>query len=354
MAERGAHTYAEIMSQPSVWATALEGFRVQAPALQALWRAHPPDWVIFTGCGSTYYLSCVGAALFQALTGVAAEARPASEIALFPDLALAPGGRMLLVAVSRSGTTTETLEAMARFRARTGGKIVAITCDSRSPLAQRADLSLAADAAQEASIAQTRSFGSMTVLAQAAAGLLGGEDVGVLAALPGAIERLLSEHRRTAQRLGEAADLERFYFLGSGLLHGVASEAMLKMKEMSLSYSEAFHVLEFRHGPMSMVNDRTLLIGLLSDEAIRHEAAVLREMRDRGARILAIAERDEAGLADLGDVVRLESGLPAWARAVLYLPVLQLLAYYRAMARGQNPDRPANLTAVVELESLSS
>ncbi len=356
MTLRGAHTLAEIMSQPTVWASALDAFRTQAPALRALWRERPAAQVLFTGCGSTYYLSIAGAALFQTLTGVPAVARPASELVLFPNLAFAPKGDTLLVAVSRSGSTTETVEAVRAFRAHAGGRVVTITCDGGSPLVQQADLSLVAAEAQEQSIAQTRSFASMAILTEALAGELSGRDTGALGKLPGVVERLLNDYQALARAVGEDASLERFFFLGTGWLYGIACEAMLKMKEMSLSYSEAFHALEFRHGPMSMVNERTFIVGLLSDQAWRQEATVLREMHARDAQILALAEDDREGelVGWARGVIRLRSGLPEWARAVLYLPALQLMAYYRAMARGQDPDRPANLDAVVSLSTLSA
>src|SRR5579884_3127842 len=120
MAQRGESTRAEILSQPSVWAGALDAFRAQAASVRALLNSQGFERVIFTGCGSTHYLSMTAAALFQLLTGIPAQARPASEIVLFPDLVLAPKARTLLVAVSRSGTTTETVEAVRLFRARTG------------------------------------------------------------------------------------------------------------------------------------------------------------------------------------------------------------------------------------------
>ena len=77
------------------------------------------------------------------------------------------------------------------------------------------------------------------------------------------------------QRLGADLEVERFFFLGSGPFYGLACEAMLKLKEMSLSYAEPYHFLEFRHGPMSMVDARTLVVGLLSDTGLTEEIRVL-------------------------------------------------------------------------------
>lgn len=346
----GIHSYTEITSQPHVWAQAVSAFQQQAGALAALWAAGGFDHVLLTGCGSTHYLALAGAALIQQLTGISARAYPASEIALRPDFVLLPHSKPLLITVSRSGETTETIAAARVFRARTDSPVIAVTCVSTSTLAVDADLSFAIDAAQETSVAQTRSFASMMIVVQCiAAALAGRDDFAALERLTPTATRLLERYGSLAQRLGEDRQLDRFFFLGSGRLFGIANEGMLKMKEMSLSYSEAFHVLEFRHGPMSMVNEHSLVVGLLSDEAAPQEIAVLRQMRARGAQILALAEADH-GLSDWAHVVSIESGLPAWARPVTYLPVLQLLAYHRALSNGQNPDMPANLSFVVELD----
>lgn len=353
MTQRGESTHAEILSQPSAWASTLDAFKAQAGAVRALLDSQRFERVIFTGCGSTYYLSMTAAALFQSLTGIPAQARPASEVVLFPDLVLAPKAKTLLVAVSRSGTTTETVEAARLFRARMGSPIITITCYGDSTLAQAADLVLAADSAQEESVAQTRSFTSMLVMAQALAALAARIDYNPLAQLPSICQRLLTDYHDLAQQLGENMGIDQFFFLGSGLLYGTACEAMLKMKEMSLSHSEAFHILEFRHGPMSMVTDQTLVTGLVSEGVASHEIRVLDEMHARGAYMLTLI--DDHTVVNAGKrrgVVRLQSTLPVWARPVLYVPVLQLLAYYHAMAKGQNPDRPANLEAVVSLDKL--
>jgi glucosamine--fructose-6-phosphate aminotransferase (isomerizing) len=114
------------------------------------------------------------------------------------------------------------------------------------------------------------------------------------------------------------------------------------MKEMTLTHSEPFHFLEFRHGPMSMVNKSAVVVGMLSDVNRVHEAKVLSEMKALGGTVVALAESD----AD----VQFESGIPESVRGVLYLPVLQLMAFYRSVAKGLNPDRPNHLTAVVKLE----
>ena len=125
---------------------------------------------------------------------------------------------------------------------------------------------------------------------------------------------------------------------------------MLKMKEMSLSYSECFHTLEFRHGPMSMVDTESLVIGLIGETAREPQYALLRDMQSKGARTLGILDNVDAKTGDaLNDRVLLRSEMPELWRAQLYLPVLQLIAHERAISKSLDPDNPNNLTSVVVL-----
>ena len=163
-----------------------------------------------------------------------------------------------------------------------------------------------------------------------------------MSALPEAGQRLIDEVEPVTRRLGSDLSLDRFYFLGSGTRHGLASEASLKMKEMTLSHSEPFHFLEFRHGPMSMITPSALVVVLLSEENRENESKVLTKMEALGGRILSLGEADA--------LVEFHSRIPEAVRGVLYLPVLQLMAYHRAISKGLDPDRPANLTAVVILK----
>jgi len=209
---------------------------------------------------------------------------------------------------------------------------------------------LAVDSAQEDSVAQTRSFTSMAVLVTRFAHQLAPQGgASILETLPSICQRLLDTYQPLARQIGEDRNIERFFFLGTDVLYGIACEAMLKLKEMSLSYSEAFHTLELRHGPISMVDKHSLGIGLLSDSAASSETEVLRDLRARGAKTLALGETPSFN----GDFhITLATQLPEAARPVTYLPVLQLMAYYRAMINGQDPDKPMNLNAVVTLGRL--
>jgi len=344
----GELTYGEIIHQPDAWEDALRAFAGLETAVRDAWARLGCRNVVFTGCGSTHYLSLTAAALFRELTGIPACGVPASEI-LFFDGALPDPAATLLIAVSRSGTTTETLAAIDHFRARGGAAVWVVTCYPESPLAAAADMVLPAVAAREESVAQTRSFASMLMLCQALAACIGGAEWRALELVPDLGRELIAQSEPLAQTVGHRLSDARLYFLGSGLRYGLASEAMLKMTEMSLTVAQAFHFLEFRHGPMSMVEPNTQIIGLLSAEEAAHERAVLHEMQAFGASTLVLDPTGDAGRATWH--IDLPGDLPTWALAILYLPPLQLLAYYRALAKELDPDRPRNLSAVIHLDA---
>ncbi len=349
MAERGTHTQREILGQTAAWRAALAELRARADVLRAFWAEGRFSDVLLVGCGSTYYLSLALAPLIQSLLPVrSARVAPASELLLFPETVIPREGRPLLMAISRSGRTTETVRAARAFREKAGSPVWAISCDESSPLVHESDLALVASEGKEESIVQTRSFTSMLLLAQASVWLLAhGEPPDDT--LPAAGDRLLKEHQGLARELGEDLTVERFFFLGSGPQYGLACEAALKMKEMTLSHAEAFHFMEFRHGPMSLVDRATLVVGLLSERAWDYEVEVLREMRTLGARTLALAEGPGREPLYADHLVFFASGVPEPLRGTLYLPLLQWMAYCRALRKGLDPDVPEHLSAVVVL-----
>lgn len=344
------HTLHEILTQPLAWREAIEVVATHQEAIKTLWKSEEYSEIIVTGCGSTYYLSQAVAPLLQRLLGKRARPVPASELLLFPETIIATGSHPLLLTISRSGQTTETIRATRMFKQHYGGPVMTIGCYPEAELVALSDLALIIPKGQEQSVVQTRSFSSMLLAAQAAIALAHEPQFQAMRSLPGLGEHLIAAHHDLAKQLGEQTQFERFYFLGSGLQYGLASELNLKMKEMSLSVSEAFHFMEFRHGPMSMVNEHTLVVGLLSDTASAHEIAVLREMRALGGKTLVISE-DPIPTEAADFQVNFHSGLAENNRGVLYLPLLQLLGFYRARNNGQNPDHPHNLAAVIVLDA---
>ena len=343
-------THREIISQPAAWTAALQAVDQHAIQLRTAWNAWPIEQVVFTGCGSTYYLSLAAASVFQTLTGVPARGLPAGEFSLTPEVRYLTGTRpTLLVAVSRSGATTETLRAVAHFRRVGQGVVFTIGCHPDSKLAQMGDVNINIPTAREESVVQTRSFASMCVAAWALGATLAQQDalLAQLGRLSEIGQHLIASFDGRLQALADFNRFDRIYFLGSGLRYGLSCVGRSNMKAMSRTHAGPVDFREFRHGPVSMVTHSTLIVGLLSNDVHGEEIALLQEVSEAGAHTLALSESPVSRLNGAGVV--LNSGLDEIARSILYMPLLQLLALGRALAKGLNPDQPRNLQAVVRL-----
>lgn len=347
----GQFTYQEIDSQPEVWELTLNKISNETEALKEKMMSIGNSPFVVIGCGSTHYLAMHTASVLRH-NGIFAMHAPSSDLIFFP-LSQYPKG-FNLIPVSRSGTTSETIWAINKYKKEDKkGRIINITCEENTPMTRASDINLVASDAAEKSIAQTRSFTSMILLSQVLTGLLSGNNriLENQKKLPDVLRAVIKKYASLFELLGRDLNFERIFYLGDGPLYGIASEAMLKAKEMSCSWVETYHTLEFRHGPMSLVTDKTLVVGLIMDSMCDAELQVLREMKKLGSRTLAILECSKhVDCTGIDDIVELNSGVNEVDRTALYLPLLQWFAYYRSLQKGLDPDNPTNLSKVVYLE----
>jgi glucosamine--fructose-6-phosphate aminotransferase (isomerizing) len=340
----GLHTLTEISSQPETWSETVQSLNSNFKGKIPDFRKY--DHVFFTGCGSTHYLSIWASRLFQKKLKISSHALPASELWYANSDWTSPYKKPLLIAVSRSGETTETIRAVEVFKQNGFGDVISVTCYPESNLSKISDLSISTPAGKEKSIAQTRSFTNMMC---AVLFLIDSEVPEIVVENFGNISRKYLDHyQQKAKEIGRDSSFNRFFFLGDGPLFGLANEAMLKQKEMSLSYAEAYHFMEFRHGPMSMVDPQSVVIGLFSSWAEAFEIAVVSDMKKLNSKTIGVGNLEKSD-ESLDTYFMLPELLPSHWLFPLYLPVLQLIAYERSIAKGLDPDKPNNLSAVIEL-----
>lgn len=347
----GAHSLAEILSQPQYWGACLTQLRQEdtAAGIREL-LGDSSEW-LFIGCGSSYYIALAAAAVWSAVTGMKARAFPASEILLFPELVLAGSGKPAAALISRSGSTSETVraaEVLKQKRVRT----LAVTCTDENPLQDLTSCSLALPPCDEQSTVMTRSFTSMLLGLQfLAAGWAQNqklaENIGKLPELAAPCLKNLSSR---IQEFVNARRFEDYVCLGQGPFYGLACETALKITEMSTSYTQSFHTLEFRHGPKSIVSPETLVIFLLSEQGYSAECDLLEEIKGLGGTTIGITNRADTRARESSDLL-IEFGfdLPELARIVPYIFAGQLIGLYTGLKKGLDPDNPRNLTRVVML-----
>jgi glutamine---fructose-6-phosphate transaminase (isomerizing) len=305
------------------------------------------------GCGTSFYLAEAAAISWTLLTGQAARAVAASEILLYPKLQKGKEDETQAVVVSRSGRTSEAVRAASVLRNDLRVSTLGITCAENSELERACDLALVLREADEQSTVMTRSFTSMLLALQA----LGSRQVGnheFLGSLSALAEQFRTRVGSLAKQI-ETFEAQRtfadYVFLGQGPFHGIAREAALKVMEMSCSYSQFFHALEFRHGPKAIVSPATCLTFFLSDTGQKAEAEVLSEMKELGGVTVAICNRANSEIRGASDLV-IEFEFPGSELALLapYVVPCQLMGFFAGLRKGLNPDQPKNLSRVVILD----
>ncbi len=347
-----SYTREEIFSQPESWERALRQAERLRSELVELFASDPSRPVLFVGCGSSYYLSASLAWLYRAVTGRRAGATVASEVLLFPQALVTLDERLLAVLISRTGHTTETVRAAETLARRSGVTTLAVTCEPRSPLESAAARALVLEDPPERSTVMTRQFGALLLLLLRTFGYVAGDatlDAG-LARLPELCRSLLKQHAPAVEQFVAAAPVERGVFLGQGPAYALACEGALKLNEMALTPSNAYHSLEYRHGPISTTGAGVAAVMLVTDTAAQEEAALAGELRGLGARTLVVCDQATPELTSAASLlIELKTGLPDILRAPLYLPVLHLLGLFQAARRGVNPDSPPHLSRYVAL-----
>jgi len=347
----GKLTYPEITEQNEALSAAWGQLELQKQWIETYLKDTAYEEVIFIGSGSSYYQAQIMAATFRKWLSRKAYAHPSSDILLFRDHS-STKGKKLLVGVSRSGESSEVVMAIQSVKDVADWTVCGITCYEDSSLARLAP-SLLSPKGGEKSTVMTKSFSSMTFLMQAAIAAASGSEA-LLAQMQETIELqgpVVARADELAKGIVEGnGPFFNYIYLGMGPFFGVAQEACLKIKEMAQVWTESFGTLEFRHGPKSIIEQGSLVVLLLSEQARAYEVKVAEEMQGYGAKVLVVTSAAGADTAFADYVLEVGgANLEDDARVALYLPVLQYIGYYTALKKNVNPDEPRNLTQVVKI-----
>lgn len=334
----GDMTWRELISQPQAW-SALIG-RLQTGALTLPVDPRQFDEIVLLGSGSSYYLA-LSVADWMRRRGMAARAVPSCEVLLDPYETRQTDTRRLAIGFSRSGYSSELILANRKLSA-AGFATLGISCSAKSDLLKEADYGLLISEGQEDGLVMLRSFSTMLIAAQWLFG--NASDREALCGLPAAGVAVL-EHEATIKRLANARGFDRFVFLGSGPQQPLALEAALKIQEMAIATSEAYHSLDYRHGPKACADAKTtVFLFAPSDQDLG--LALARDIMALGASVIVVGCEASAYDKVVDFVIAPGNMTAEVAAAALLLPV-QVFAFATALRRSQNPDAPVNLSKVV-------
>jgi glutamine---fructose-6-phosphate transaminase (isomerizing) len=313
--------------------------------------------IVIVACGTSWHAGLVGRHVLEELTGLPVQVEYGSEYRYRRQLRI-PG--TLTIAVSQSGETADTLEAIRAARA-AGSRVVGLVNVVGSTIAREADGGIYLHAGPEIGVASTKAFTSQVVAFLLLALYLGrqrglsleqGQDlVFQLAELPAKVRAALALEpclKGLAQRYAAAPNA---LYLGRGVNFPVALEGALKLKEISYIHAEGYPAAEMKHGPIALIDEAMPVVFVAPDDDVFQKVCSnMQEVRARGGRIVAVTSE---GADDLGGLVECQLRVPVThpllSPVVTAIP-LQLLAYHIAVLRGCDVDRPRNLAKSVTVE----
>jgi len=322
-------------------------------------RIKPFDHVYLISCGTAYHASLVAEYLWEEILPIPIQAMIASEFRVrSPHVS----SRTLVVVVSQSGETIDTLMALRHAKER-GAQIVALVNNEQSAIDREGDASVYTRAGIEIGVAATKTFTAQI----AALGLLGihlglehfglsadsaRAELDRLALLPGRITEALQAERRIdgiSERIHRVRDV---LFLARGSLFPIALEGALKLKEISYIHAEGYPAGEMKHGPIALVDEGTPVVFLLSKgTAYAKVLANVEEIKARNGLTVVVTDApEEPALDRLADFVLPVPDVDGISRPILFTIPLQLLAYLIAVWRGTDVDQPRNLAKTVTVE----
>jgi glucosamine--fructose-6-phosphate aminotransferase (isomerizing) len=350
----------EIHEQPQALRQTLEEFARAARAheLPPYAQLRETKRVLLLACGTSYHAALAGRGAIEAWASVPCDVEIASEW----RYRQAPFGRdTLVVGVSQSGETADTLAALRRAR-ELGLPTLAITNMPGSQITREADATLYTRSGIELAVAATKTFTAQIVLLAALSLALGeargslerqelDEATTALRELAAKAARHLSAEHPIAQIAARCAEAPFFLFLGRELGLPVCLEGALKLREIGCIPCEAYPAGEMKHGPIALIDEGTPVIVVATrSSAYPKLLSNIEEVRARGAYVVAVAdESNEALQHDVDDVLYVPRTHPLLQPVLAVLP-LQLLAYEIARLRGLDPDRPRNLAKTVTVE----
>ncbi len=352
----------EIFEQPRAIADTLEGIAAIAPSIfgtcaEEVLRS--VKRILILGCGTSYYAGLTAKYWLEALAKMPCDVEIASEYRYRSSV---PDPDTLVVCISQSGETSDTLSALAHAKSLGMAKTLAICNVATSALVNQTALRYITRAGAEIGVASTKAFTTqlaalylLTLVIAKLRGLLSSEEeetrITELRHVPAAIQAVLALEPQIMGIAGIFAGKQNALFLGRGLHYPVALEGALKLKEISYIHAEAYPAGELKHGPLALVDREMPVVTVApNDSLIAKLRGNMAEVSARGGELYVFADGDSAITSgDRVHVVRLPEHYGDLS-PLLHVVALQLLAYHTALVRGTDVDKPRNLAKSVTVE----
>jgi len=352
----------EIFEQPRALADTLEGVEGISPELfgDGAHRVFSQvDRVLILACGTSFYSGSTARFWLEQLAGIPTTVEVASEYRYRTSV---PDPRTLVVTISQSGETADTLAALKHARSLGMEQTLTICNVATSAMVRECKLAYITRAGVEIGVASTKAFTTQLAalylltlaLAQVRGRLSDADEAAHLKALrhlPVALQSVLALEPQVIAWSEDFARKENALFLGRGLHYPIALEGALKLKEISYIHAEAYPAGELKHGPLALVTEHMPVVTIAPNDALIEKLeSNMQEVRARGGQLYVFADADSRIASDIGvHVIRMPEHYGLLS-PILHVVPLQLLAYHTACARGTDVDKPRNLAKSVTVE----
>ena len=354
----------EIFEQPRAIADTLEGRIHQGRVLEAAFGAGAAEifdqvqGVHIIACGTSYHAGLIGRYWMESLAGIPCSVEVASEFRYRKPVVRT---RSLIVTISQSGETADTLAGLQEARRLGFGHSLTICNVPESSLTRESDLTLMTRAGPEIGVASTKAFTTQLVALMLLTIVLGrrfslSEEnerslVRQLEHLPREIEDVLQLDQQIEHLAEGFADKQHALFLGRGAHYPVAMEGALKLKEISYIHAEAYPAGELKHGPLALVDaDMPVVVVAPNNELLEKLKSNMQEVSARGGQMLVFADQDAGVQSDATSTVLPVAPTVDCVAPIVFTVPLQLLAYHVAVLKGTDVDQPRNLAKSVTVE----
>ena len=351
----------EIFEQPRAIGDTLANIAAFGPGL---FEAKPEDWkafdqILILACGTSYYSACVAKYWLEDIAGIPTQVEIASE---YRYRTTVPNPKTLIVVVSQSGETADTLAALRHAKSLGHIYTLAICNVASSAMVRETNWHFLTKAGAEIGVASTKAFTTQLLALYLLAVSIAKRDGKIsseeekemlrdLRHLPKALHAVLALEPQIMAWSDVFARCENALFLGRGLHYPIALEGALKLKEISYIHAEAYPAGELKHGPLALVTDKMPVVTVApKDELLEKLKSNMQEVKARGGKLYVFADQDtEISSSDGINVIKLPEHYGDLS-PILHVVPLQLLAYHTACARGTDVDKPRNLAKSVTVE----
>lgn len=314
--------------------------------------------IYIVACGSAYHVGVTAQYVMEDLAKIPVRVELASEFRYRKPLLDEKG---LVIIISQSGETADSLAALREAKSR-GIRTLAIVNVVGSSIAREADNVFYTLAGPEIAVATTKAYSTQLIASYVLAiefarirGTIDGEECGrlleELTALPDKIQKILEDKERIQWFAAKQAAARDIFFIGRGIDYAICLEGSLKMKEISYIHSEAYAAGELKHGTISLIEDGTLVVGVLTQKELYEKTVSnMVECKSRGAYLMGLTSYGNYDIEDTVDFTVYVPKTDAHFAASLAVIPLQLLGYYVSVAKGLDVDKPRNLAKSVTVE----